>query len=332
MEIDLSICIPMYNCEEYIVSCLQSIHSQIHGENVEIIIIDDCSTDRSKEKVEQFIKDNRMNVKIFTNPQNSGVAYSRNISVKRANGKYVMFLDSDDNLENDFLENVYEIMESNQFDMILWGFNEVDEHMKLKKQMRNCKGETIGIKICEQLSKYNFQIRIGSYMIRREILLDHNIQVSSKYKYGEDQELNYKCLLHSGKVKVLDKCFYNYRYNPTSAMNVSRDFRRFDTVESRKDLLQYMKENFNQEKELIDRFQNFLIPEAIVTVTRVLVYTGIDKKTLKQYLDKQGYIELLKKATKEGKLSTSLRIELLLQTHAWILYNALCKIRKYRKG
>lgn len=331
MKANLSICIPMYNCETYIVDCLKSIQRQFSDEGLEVIIIDDCSTDRSRENAENYIAENRMNAHIFSNTQNSGVACSRNVAVEKANGEYVMFLDSDDYLNADFYENVIEYIKSNQYDMLLFGYNEVDEKMQLKSSLVNQEEKTSGLRICGKLSHYNFKICIGSYLVRKQLLIDNAIKVSGKYKYGEDQELNYKCLLHSGKVKVLGKSFYNYRYNSNSAMNSSCDFRRFDTVESRKELLQYIKINFEQEKELIDRFQNFLIPEAIITITRVLVYAGTDRKRLKEYKKNQGYDELVKKVAEKGRLSKGLKMEWMLQMHAWGLYSMVCKIRKHRK-
>lgn len=328
MKTILSICIPMYNCETYIVDCLQSIQRQSAGKEIEVIIIDDCSTDYSKKVTESYINENQMNAYVFSNPQNFGVAYSRNVAVEKASGEYVMFLDSDDYLTSDFYENVIKYLNSKQYDMILFGYNEVDEKMQLRSCFLNQEEETAGVEICGKLSHYNFKICIGSYLVRRQILIDNNIKVLGKYKYGEDQELNYKCLLNSRKVKVLGKSFYNYRYNPNSAMNVSSDFRRFDTVESRKELLEYIEFNFAEERELIEQFQKFLIPEAIITITRVLVYAGIKKKSLKQYLKVNGYEKILKDAIKEKKLSKQLWLELMLQTYAWSFYNILCKLKR----
>ncbi len=299
------------------------------SEYVEVIIIDDCSTDQSKEVARRFVEENHMNAHIFLNAQNFGVAYSRNCAIEKASGEYIMFLDSDDTLDSDFFENIFDAINDGEYDMLLWGFNEVDEELQLKQSMTNSSEVTLGKEICKKLSEYRFQICIGSYMIRKEILIDNNIKVSCKYKYGEDQELNYKCLLHSRQVKVLDKSFYNYRYNPNSAMNISSDFRRFDTVESRKELLQYLKSNFIQEIELIERFQNFLIPEAIITVTRVMVYSGIHKKNLKEYWKNRGYAEILKESAREKKLSKNLYLEMMMQMYTWSLYSVLCKLKKH---
>lgn len=332
MKTILSICIPMYNCESYIIDCLQSVQKQSIGKDVEVIIIDDGSTDHSRELAENYINEMQMNAYIFGNAQNSGVAYSRNVAIEKATGEYVMFLDSDDSLTLDFYENVLGYMKSREYDMILFGYNDVDENMQLKTNFLNEEEETSGIRISEKLSYYKFKICIGSYLVRRQLLINNDIKVLGKYKYGEDQELNYKCLLNSRKVKVLGKSFYNYRHNPDSAMNISADFRRFDTVESRKELLRYIKLNFAQERVLIERFQNFLIPEAIITITRVLVYAGINKKELREYLKRKGYDEELKQVIKGESLSKSLRIELMFQMYAWALYCLICKIIKCKKG
>ena len=83
----LSIIIPAYNCEKYICQCLESI---ISYKNIEIIVINDGSTDNTKELLEKYTK-----IKFYNN-ENYGVSYTRNFGIKEATGKYIMFIDSDD--------------------------------------------------------------------------------------------------------------------------------------------------------------------------------------------------------------------------------------------
>ena len=101
----ISIIIPVYNVEEYLERCLQSVISQNYSD-IEILLIDDGSTDRSPQICDSFaMKDNRVEV---THTMNNGVSVARNIGVKKAKGDYLMFVDSDDYLTGDAIETVFE--------------------------------------------------------------------------------------------------------------------------------------------------------------------------------------------------------------------------------
>ena len=90
----VSVITPMYNSSKYIEETLQSVISQTH-ENWEIFIIDDCSSDNCVELVSRFKKlDDR--IKLIINEENQGAAIARNIGIRKANGRYIAFLDSDD--------------------------------------------------------------------------------------------------------------------------------------------------------------------------------------------------------------------------------------------
>ena len=93
MENKVSIIIPAYNCEKYIFECLESVINQTYS-NLEIIIIDDGSTDNTSEICQRFEKiDNRI---IYTWQENSGVSKARNKGIDLAKGKYIVFIDADD--------------------------------------------------------------------------------------------------------------------------------------------------------------------------------------------------------------------------------------------
>ena len=106
MNIDLSIIIPVYNSEKYLEKCIMSIINQTQAKlRIEIIIIDDGSKDNSKLICEKLKRDYSNIIYKFIN--NSGVSYARNEALNLANGKYIMFVDSDDELESNAIESIY---------------------------------------------------------------------------------------------------------------------------------------------------------------------------------------------------------------------------------
>ena len=108
----VSIIMPSYNCEKYIKSSIQSVIDQTYP-FWELLIVDDCSTDKTVEIIKSF-KDER--IKLFQNEKNSGAALSRNLALREANGKWVAFLDSDDIWESTKLEEQLNFMVDSGFD------------------------------------------------------------------------------------------------------------------------------------------------------------------------------------------------------------------------
>ena len=114
----ISVIIPVYNCEEYLPVCINSVLKQSFSD-LEIICINDCSTDSSLEVLKYFAKlDSR--IKILENPENKGLSYTRNKGIKYAKGDYVFFLDSDDWISPNTFKELYENAIRNDSDMVFY--------------------------------------------------------------------------------------------------------------------------------------------------------------------------------------------------------------------
>lgn len=121
--IKASIIIPVYNAEKYLDKCLNSIKNQTES-NFEAIIINDGSTDKSENIIKKYLIDKRF--KLFSQ-ENHGIGYSRNKGIKESNGKYLVFIDSDDYIENDFLEIMLNKIEENNLDIVICDYFEENE-------------------------------------------------------------------------------------------------------------------------------------------------------------------------------------------------------------
>ena len=114
----ISIIIPMYNVEEYVGECLDSILVQTF-KDYEVIIVDDCSTDNSCDVVESYMSKFNGKLNLIKSKKNSGgCAVPRNIGLSHANGKYIFFLDSDDLIVKTGLAELYKVAEDYQADVI----------------------------------------------------------------------------------------------------------------------------------------------------------------------------------------------------------------------
>jgi len=112
-QIDISCIVPVYNTADYIEKCIYSIMEQ-HPVNVELICIDDASTDNSSKKIERLIERYPNCIKLITNQTNKGVSYCRNIGIKLSRGQYISFVDSDDWISTDFYSNLLKQVHNTQ--------------------------------------------------------------------------------------------------------------------------------------------------------------------------------------------------------------------------
>lgn len=121
----VSIITPLYNSKSYIERTIESVLNQSYN-NWELIIVDDCSTDNGLSIVGNYVKiDNR--IKVLKNEQNSGAAISRNKAIELAQGKYIAFLDSDDQWDKYKLEKQVAFMEKKKIDFSFTYYNHIDE-------------------------------------------------------------------------------------------------------------------------------------------------------------------------------------------------------------
>lgn len=134
----ISVIVPVYNTEKYIKKCIRSIIEQTLKE-IEIIIVNDGSKDKSLEIIKDLMKQDRR-IKLI-NKENEGVSSARNSGIKMAKGKYIQFIDSDDWIEKEFLEKMYDFAEKENVDIVVSDYYEdySNGKIKIKKGKKNQK-------------------------------------------------------------------------------------------------------------------------------------------------------------------------------------------------
>lgn len=168
---NVSVLIPMYNAENTIIRCIESVLNQAYKSEIEIIIINDGSTDNSRNIVEEIIEKNISNISILLlNKVNGGVSSARNLGLKNAKGSYIALLDSDDEWHSNKLQRQMEILNNNpSIDFLGCGRNG-EELRILGKTIKNLHRATIEellIKMFPQTSTAIFKrvlyLNIGGY-------------------------------------------------------------------------------------------------------------------------------------------------------------------------
>jgi glycosyltransferase involved in cell wall biosynthesis len=123
VQIKISVIIPVYNGEKYIERCLDLLNKQNFSEKWEIIMVDDASTDKSKDVIK---KSKLPNLKLLSLTENSGQSAARNIGISNAKGEYIYMQDVDDLISSNSLNTLYKIAKNNDADFVFSDFQRVE--------------------------------------------------------------------------------------------------------------------------------------------------------------------------------------------------------------
>lgn len=204
----LSIIIPCYNVQDYILKTLSSVLSQTDS-CYEIIIVDDGSYDSTYEIVYNKLR-NQSNCKIIRQ-DNSGVSSARNAGLYHAVGKYIYFLDGDDIIDEKFIESIKFNLQNE--DIAIVGYSKEINHKKQSYVPFIAKNY-----IQEYLSG-KLYICMSSIIFKKELLIDNSIIFNESTHYSEDREFIAKALYKAERIKIIKNILFHYVYRVGSAMN-----------------------------------------------------------------------------------------------------------------
>lgn len=206
----LSVIVPVYNCENFIRECFDSILNQTYS-NLELIIVDDGSTDGAVLICDDYEKKDKR-VHVYHIP-NGGVSNARNIGISKASGEYITFVDADDFIDLDTYNLCIKTIENTNTDILCFGIN-VQKESNGKYIKYNFKNKGI---VNNFISKPVYMHSPCNKIYRKKIICDNNILFSTELKTSEDLLFNYCLVAKSGNINYLDKYLYYYRCNITSA-------------------------------------------------------------------------------------------------------------------
>ena len=220
MNPKVSAIIPLYNAEQYIGACIQSILSQTMKE-IEVIVVNDCSTDGSEAVVRDMMdKDDSGRIRLITLEKNSRAGIARNTGLKQAKGDYVIFIDSDDEVTSDMFEAMYSQAVADGSDVCLCDAAKVfpDGKERTISHVDGIDGEVDTEKRKFLLTSY---ITTMWMLSRRSFLLDNDIYFTPE-KY-EDSFFVPLVYLYVSKVSYVRKPFYRYFVRTTSISHTTDD-------------------------------------------------------------------------------------------------------------
>lgn len=283
----VSVIVPVYNVETYIEECLTSIVDQTY-QQLEIIVIDDGSTDDSNQKIKPYLLDQR--VQLITQA-NQGLSGARNTGLEAATGKYILFVDSDDYIHLKTIEEVVKNLEKNHLDLIRFnGKAFLDELNKPIEQNSYDFSHRLqeGRIYRSDLFKANrrtFVSPVYLYIIRRDVIEKNTIRFHEGILH-EDELFTTQVFVAIKSMMYMNRYYYNRRYRENSIMTnqsnerLKRTFDSYAVIYKELEKMYFQKDYSKEQKNLIKR-------------QMLSIYSGLKKSKINE-IEKVSFMKEIK--------------------------------------
>lgn len=229
----ISIIVPIYNIESYLTTCLDSILVQTY-QNIEIILVNDGSTDKSGEICDRYAeKDNRV---LVIHKENGGLVSARKAGMRASTGSLIAYVDGDDWIEPDMYERMYYRMMTEEVDIVMCGryedignavkevYHGIDEGRYGKQELvQNVYPRMI---VGDAFFEWCIFPGVWDKLFRRECVECFQLAVDERIMMGEDAACAYPALLHANSIYVMQECLYHYRQTTSSMVKRLQDYEK----------------------------------------------------------------------------------------------------------
>lgn len=327
-----SIIIPVYNIEKYLSKCLDSVCEQTCAD-YEVILVNDGSTDNSGHICEIY-KQKNDKFKVY-HKKNEGIVKTRQFGVANAAGKYIVCIDGDDWISEDYLEQFEKEIEKNTPDVICCGYVIASEQKNKPMPISNNKGyysrakmelEIFPMLIQSSKATY-FRPSLWAKAIKRELYIQQQF-TDLFVNIGEDGACTIPCIAHAKSMSILQECMYFYRLNISSVTKAKKPF-RWDGpmliskhLENRIDMTKY---DFQEQlyRKTVHELFTVVITQFYQNKTRKEIVKDIDKHLSEEY-----YANAIKNSSFKG----SLKANFMYYSLRFKIYWIIALYAKYKKG
>lgn len=275
----ITVVVPCYNVEKYVEKCLDSIMKQTY-KNLEIILVEDCSTDNTYNVIKNYSKKDKR-IKLIKNEKNSGLSFSRNAGIKAATGKYISFIDSDDYITENFYEDLLEAMKKNKAEVAMCDIKVVYEDTSYTQ-----------VAPCFSNDEFNVVNVVNSGLAASACNKLFDKKLISKYlfevgKVNEDIAVVIPAIVNAKNIAYARDAYYHYIQHKGSIQNSRFSDKRFDIFYGVNTTLERIKDSKKYEELKED-----LVFNQLITLFLFVIPKEKDKKRRKEILKK--YNELVK--------------------------------------
>lgn len=260
-KIQISVIIPVYNTEKYLERCINSVVNQ-NFRDIEIIIVNDCSEDDSLKIIDKY-KNKDKRIKIINKIKNEGLSAARNSGIEIATGEYILHIDSDDWIEQGYLNDTYEIAQKNNADIVITDFYiDYDNGKIIYCRDQNIEKATGKITL-EKCFLGEGYICVWNKLIKRDLYIKNNIRHPINISQGEDLAVTPRLFYFAERVVKINKAYVHYIQNPKSISNTS-NIKKIREVYSALDILENFfdyKNNYIFERFKLNHLSTWLFKE-----------------------------------------------------------------------
>ncbi len=236
----ISVIIPVYNREKFIKNCLDIVTNQSY-KNIEIITVNDGSTDNSVNLIRRY-----PTVKLINLPKNRGQSVARNIGMDNANGKYIHFMDDDDEINTTFYENLVKVSEETNADMACCEM--IHQKIMSKSQLFTKQKVYTTLKDKYRVTYVGKNGYAWRYLFKSDFLRKYNLRFEEG-RLIEDLPFSFQAVFYANKIVTVPNAKYTYIFNDNSALNTTDEEkvakRNRDYEHAREFTLNFAKENGN---------------------------------------------------------------------------------------
>ena len=223
----ISVIVPVYNVEKYIEKCLDSIINQTY-KNIEILLIDDGSTDSSGKICDDYSKQDKR-IKVF-HKENGGLSSARNYGVDKSKGEYLTFIDSDDIIELDYIDYLFGLIKKYDVELSICPYTVIINNTKKYNFGKNNIEELMDTERClkRMLCEEGFTVSACAKMYKKSLFDDIKFPVN---KLCEDNGTTYKLMFKCDNIAYGNISKYNYFKRPNSIMTSKFNIKRMDLLD-----------------------------------------------------------------------------------------------------
>lgn len=267
----ISVLVPVYNIDRYIGLCLESIVNQTYN-NLEIIVVDDGSTDRSGDICDLYArKDCRIKV---IHKENGGLVSARKTAMSMATGDYIGYVDGDDWIGEGFYSALLSSMQQTDSDVVIAGFTRVlfDKKVRLLNTIETgvYQGKKLETFYSSMISNNSFfQHGITTYLwnklFKKEIIKENQLSLDERITIGEDGAVVYPVLLKAKTISIIDNCAYHYRQREDSMLKKTNDYS--DEAKKLAVLYEYLQKAFGdncKKHNILMQIQKYVLSTYII--------------------------------------------------------------------
>lgn len=313
----ISVIVPVYKVEKYLDRCVQSIVDQTYR-NLEIILVDDGSPDNCPAMCDAWAeKDSRIKV---IHKENGGGAQARNVGIDYAKGQLIGFVDSDDFIQPNMYQYLYQILMETNCDIAECSFFTTDSDNSFKAEHIN---ETLLILNTEDALKEHIHDRICRQLVWNKLYRRKSIDDIRMVegKFIDDEFFTYRVLSQAGKVVVSNQKLYAYRQHPDSVMHKNFTISRLQAVDAKCQRLEFLKSKFPN-----------LVSVAKINLWYTCLYMGQMALLFMEKTERLHAFKILEDVMKQYPLSSDEMGSLSYKQKVWALlsnisFTSTCKLR-----